>query len=67
MDRMSALDAAFWDLEDEHTALHIGAVAVFDGPVPSEDEIAARYADEVASLPRYRQEKRRVPLRLRTV
>ncbi|HZC72611.1 MAG TPA: wax ester/triacylglycerol synthase family O-acyltransferase [Jatrophihabitans sp.] len=65
MERMSALDAGFWDMEDEHAALHIGAVAVFEGPAPSASEIAALYARRVQECPRYRQRMRRARLRLR--
>ncbi len=41
MERMRHLDAAFWQLEDEHAALHIASVAVFDGPVLAQAEIAS--------------------------
>jgi diacylglycerol O-acyltransferase len=62
---MSALDAGFWDLEDAHTALHIGAVAIFDGSPPSQAEVAQRYASRIEQSPRYRQRMRRDRLRLR--
>lgn len=64
MERMSPLDAGFWDLETETVALHIGAVAVFDGPAPTRAEIAERYAAFVERIPRYRQRMRRVPFGL---
>ena len=34
MDRMSALDAGFFFAESENTPMHVGSVAVFDGPGP---------------------------------
>ena len=34
MEQMNPLDAAFWDLEDHHAALHLGGIAVFAGPAP---------------------------------
>lgn len=64
MDRMSALDASFWDLETDAVSLHIGSLAVFEGPVPSEDEMSARYASRIARLPRYRQRMQAVPFGL---
>jgi diacylglycerol O-acyltransferase len=59
MDRLSALDAGFWEFEDEHAALHIGAVAVFEGPPPAPAEIAAQYLRAVELNPRYRQRMQR--------
>lgn len=64
MERMSALDAGFWDLENEHTSLHIAAVAVFEGPVPDQEQLRARYAGRIQRIPRYRQRMRRVPFGL---
>jgi diacylglycerol O-acyltransferase / wax synthase len=62
MDRMSPLDATFWDLENEHASLHIGGVAIFEGPAPSQSEVMRRYRSRIASMPRYRQKMRKVPL-----
>lgn len=64
MDRMSALDTTFWDLENESISLHIGAIAVFEGPVPGTDEMRRRYAAWIAGLPRARERMQRVPLGL---
>lgn len=64
MDRMSALDASFWDLESRATSLNIGCVAVFEGPVPSEDEIYRRYSSAIARVRRYRQRMQSVPFGL---
>jgi len=41
MDTISALDSAFLQIEDRHAALHIGSVAVFEGPAPAFAEIRA--------------------------
>lgn len=65
MSRLSALDAGFLQLEDSHVALHIGSVAIFDGPVPSERELRGRYARVAAASAWYRQRLRRAPLDLR--
>jgi WS/DGAT/MGAT family acyltransferase len=65
-DRMSPLDAAFVDLEDEdrHASLAIASVAVFEGPAPGQDEFAAAVAGRLPLVPRYRQKMRTVPLDL---
>ncbi len=64
MEHMSPLDAAFLDLEDRHCALHIGGVAVFDGPVPTAEEMADVYARSIAQNPRYVRKMRRSRLGL---
>jgi diacylglycerol O-acyltransferase len=66
MERMSPLDAAFLDAEDEdrHASLAIASVAVFDGPVPGQDEFVAALDGRLPLVPRYRQKVRRVPLDL---
>lgn len=65
MEHLTALDAAFLELEDAHVALHIGSAAVFEGPVPTTAEMISRYEHFVAMHPRYRQVIWRVPLDLR--
>lgn len=64
MDRMSPLDAAFRQLEDDTVALHLGAVAVFDGPPPTLAEVRDRYSAVVRSVPRFAQRMRSVPFAL---
>jgi len=41
LDRMRPLDAGFLDIEDEdsHAAMPIAAVAVLEGPVPTQEEL----------------------------
>jgi WS/DGAT/MGAT family acyltransferase len=65
-DRMSPLDAAFVELEDEdrHASLAIASVAVLEGPAPSQDEFVAAIAGKLTLVPRYRQKMRTVPLDL---
>jgi WS/DGAT/MGAT family acyltransferase len=65
MEQLTALDAAFLELEDEHVALHIGSTAVFEGPAPTNAEIINRYKHFVAVHPRYRQVVSRVRFDLR--
>lgn len=63
-DRMSPLDSAFLHLEDGTTSLHIASLAIFEGPAPAQEEIAAAIARKLPLVPRYRQRMREVPLRL---
>ena len=65
MSHLTALDAAFVELEDQHVALHIGSAAVFEGPAPTTAEVTDRYEAFVALHPRYRQMLSRAPLDLR--
>src|SRR5207248_10415814 len=57
MDRMSPLDAAFLQAEDEEpeTSMAIASIAVFDGPAPSQNELRRAYASMLPLIPRYRQ------------
>lgn len=66
MDRLSPLDAAFIEAEDEdrHTSMAIGSIAVFEGPVPTYDEVVATIQSHLHQVPRYRQKVRAVPWRL---
>lgn len=65
MDRLTALDAAFLELEDAHVALHIGSAAVLEGPPPTTEEMIDRYEQFVAVHPRYGQAVSRAPFDLR--
>jgi diacylglycerol O-acyltransferase len=62
MHRMSPLDASFLHLEDHVTQLHIGSVAIFEGPPPPNDEMLAMVLGKLPLVPRYRQVVRFVPL-----
>ena len=66
MDRLNPLDAVFVDAEDadQHASLAIASIAVFEGPVPSEEEFLAHLAGRLPLVPRYRQKLRTVPFRL---
>jgi diacylglycerol O-acyltransferase len=66
MDRLQPLDAVFVDAEDQdkNTSMAIASIAVFQGPVPSHDEVLALIAERLPAVPRYRQKLRMVPLRL---
>jgi WS/DGAT/MGAT family acyltransferase len=66
MDRMTPLDAAFLEAEDEEpgVSLAIASIAVFDGPPPSQAEFAGLLAGRLPLIPRYRQKVCQVPLDL---
>jgi diacylglycerol O-acyltransferase len=64
MDRMSPLDASFLHVEDAVSHMHIGSVAVFDGPAPRYEQFEAMVAGKMPAVPRYRQKVRFVPLQL---
>ena len=53
MGRLSGLDAAFLSLETRARPMHLGAVAVFDGPV-SQARLRAVIAERAARLPALR-------------
>jgi WS/DGAT/MGAT family acyltransferase len=66
MDRMTPLDAAFLQAEDEEpgVSLAICSVAVFEGPPPSTEEFAELLRGRLPLIPRYRQKARKVPFDL---
>ncbi|WNV77187.1 wax ester/triacylglycerol synthase family O-acyltransferase [Geodermatophilus sp. DSM 44513] len=61
---MSPTDAGFYYAESEDTPLHVGSVAVFDGPAPSYGDVVRLLMGKLPLVPRYRQRVRRVPLDL---
>ena len=64
MDRMSPLDASFLHIENAVSHMHIGSVAIFEGPAPAYEEFEAMVAGKLHAVPRYRQKVRFVPLQL---
>jgi diacylglycerol O-acyltransferase len=64
VDRMSALDAGFFFAESENTPMHVGSVAVFDGPAPSYGDVVRLLLSKLPLVPRYRQRVRPVPMQL---
>jgi WS/DGAT/MGAT family acyltransferase len=61
---MSATDASFYYAEGENTPLHVGSVAIFDGPAPSYGDVVRLLLGKLPNVPRYRQRVREVPLQL---
>src|SRR5580693_1707139 len=64
MDRMSPLDASFLHVEDAVSHMHIGSVAIFEGPSPAPEDFARMVDAKLSAVPRYRQKVRFVPLQL---
>jgi len=64
MDRMSPLDASFLHVEDAVSHMHIGSVAIFEGPPPTSEDFEQMVAGKLPAVPRYRQKVRFVPLQL---
>jgi diacylglycerol O-acyltransferase len=64
VDRMSALDSGFFFAESENTPMHVGSVAVFDGPAPTYGDVVRLLLSKLPLVPRYRQRVREIPLQL---
>src|SRR5215831_9756231 len=62
MERMSTLDAGFYFMENENTPMHVGSVAVFEGPTVSYGDLVRLLVSKLPKVPRYRQRVRTVPL-----
>ncbi len=61
MDRMSALDSSFLLLEDDGVShMHVGSIAIVEGPAPRREEFDTFVAGKLPLVPRYRQ-KVRIP------
>lgn len=64
MDRMSALDSSFYFAESENTPMHVGSVAIFDGPAPTYGDVVRLLLSKLPVVPRYRQRVREVPMKV---
>ena len=64
MDRMSPLDASFLHVENHVNHMHIGSVAIFEGPPPPYEDLINMIASKLHKVPRYRQRVHFVPLEL---
>jgi diacylglycerol O-acyltransferase len=63
-ERMSTLDAEFFFAEYGNVPLHIGSVAVFDGPAPGREDLMRLFEAKLPLVPRYRQVVRAAPFQL---
>jgi WS/DGAT/MGAT family acyltransferase len=61
-DRLSALDASFLAQEGPDSHMHIGAVALFEGPAPDYREFCDHIRGRLHLVPRYRQKLAVPPL-----
>jgi diacylglycerol O-acyltransferase / wax synthase len=61
MDRMSPLDAEFFFAEHANVPMHIGSVAVFDGPAPAYQDVMRLFEAKLPKVPRYRHVVRTTP------
>jgi WS/DGAT/MGAT family acyltransferase len=64
LERMSTLDAGFYFVEHPGVPMHIGSLAVFEGPAPPYADLFALFAAKLPKLRRYRQVVRTVPLQV---
>jgi len=64
VDRMSPQDASFLYIEDANNPMHVGSVAVFEGPPPSYGDLVRMVVSKLHLVPRYRQKIRFPPLEL---
>jgi WS/DGAT/MGAT family acyltransferase len=64
MERMTTLDAGFFFAEQPCTPMHLGALALFEGPAPSYQDIVSLFAARLSEVPRYRQVVRTAPLQM---
>lgn len=62
-ERLSALDSLFLELEDRSAHMHVGAVALFQGPPPPYSDVLALIGARLERVPRYRQRVLQVPFK----
>lgn len=58
---MTTLDAGFLFVEHQAVPMHIGSLAVFEGPAPSYQDLHDLYEARLHRVPRYRQVARTAP------
>jgi WS/DGAT/MGAT family acyltransferase len=63
-ERLTALDAAFLDLEGPTAPMHVGSVSIFEGKAPQQKELARLIASRLERVPRYGQRLALVPFRV---
>jgi diacylglycerol O-acyltransferase / wax synthase len=55
MERLSALDVSFLTNESSSAHMHVGALAIFEGPPPTYDDLAEHIRSRLHLVPRFRQ------------
>ncbi len=61
-DRLSAIDASFLHQEKQSSHMHVGALAIFEGPPPPREEFCDHLEARLGRVPRYRQKLAFPPL-----
>jgi diacylglycerol O-acyltransferase len=61
-DRLSAIDASFLHQERRSSHMHVGAIVLMEGPVPTREEFTRHIESRLHLVPRYRQRLTPVPL-----
>src|SRR3954469_20632977 len=61
-DRLSAVDASFLAQERANSQMHVGAVLIFEGPAPPEDDFLNHIRSRLHLVPRYRHKLAFPPL-----
>ena len=64
MQRLSSQDTSFLHVEDAVSHMHIGSVAILEGPPPAYAELERMVQAKLPGIPRYRQRVRFPPLAL---
>ena len=63
-ERLGTLDSLFLELEDRTAHMHVGAVAIFEGPPPPYRDLLRLIEARLDAVPRYRQRVMFVPGKL---
>jgi diacylglycerol O-acyltransferase / wax synthase len=64
LQRLSPQDASFLHLEDAASHMHLGSVAILEGPAPAYEALAEMVRAHLPGVPRYRQRVHFVPMAL---
>jgi hypothetical protein len=64
MERTITLDAGFFFVEHENVPMHLGSLALFEGPAPAYGDLVRLFAAKLPLVPRYRQVVRTTPLHI---
>ncbi len=63
-ERLSVLDELFLHLEGPNTHMHVGGLAVFEGPAPEYQDVLDMVERRLQNVPRFRQKLANVPFGL---
>lgn len=64
MDWLTPEDASFLNIEDDEHHMYGATTIIFEGPVPTDDEIVALVESRLYQVPRFRQKIKEVPFNL---